>query len=295
MHLELDLEAFKKILLLNNYKKIIVFLPSGAKKFAFMLKEAASAAGVEVIFSLTPHYGGCDIPYWLVKAVKADAAVAVGHNLPRFLKPPFPVHFVDLQLIDLEGFFLPPHRRIGVVFALNYRKTFEAYVEFLKTSGKEVVIPKGYGPFCKLPGQITGCDIVAAEEIASNVDAFVVVAGGTFHAKAVAALGKPTYTYKGQEVRHQQRNPLPLILKAKKVALLYSLKPGQRFHWAKGLKKKLEEIGKEVIEAYGDEITTEAANFQADLYIINGCPRIVEDFAASGFTALPAKEVLRHI
>ncbi|MBC7131174.1 2-(3-amino-3-carboxypropyl)histidine synthase, partial [Candidatus Bathyarchaeota archaeon] len=163
--------------------------------------------------------------------------------------------------------------------------------EILVHAGKAVVI----GDAGKLgyPGQIIGCDFSNARSIAEEVDAFLFVGGGRFHAIGLAiSTSKPTIVADPYENRAYpiHEDALKILRsrwaqiqearKAKKIAILVGLKPGQkRFETTLSLKERLKTLGKEVFILAVREITPEVVmNFPSiEAYVNTACPRISLD------------------
>ncbi len=107
-------------------------------------------------------------------------------------------------------------------------------------------------------GQVSGCDYSNVKSIANDVDAFLFVGGGRFHALGIAlATGKPTIVADPYENRaHSVNDEAHKVLKqrwacieeaknAKTFGVIIGLKPGQKhFDEALKIKSKLEKSGK---------------------------------------------------
>jgi len=145
------------------------------------------------------------------------------------------------------------------------------------------------------PGQVIGCDYSNAVSIAKDVEAFLFVGGGQFHALGVAlSTSKPTVVadpYDGiafpvdEEAETLLKQRWAYVQEAKKgkvFAVLIGLKPGQkRLEEALQLKEKLEKENKTTHLFSMKEFTPEALmEFPSiDAFVNTACPRISLDDA----------------
>jgi 2-(3-amino-3-carboxypropyl)histidine synthase len=164
----------------------------------------------------------------------------------------------------------------------------------LVRAGKTIVV--GDARRLSYPGQVVGCDFSNVKSIACDVDAFLFVGGGKFHALGVAlATSKPTIIadpYSGnaysvgeetQKILKQRYASIQEAQNAKTFGVLISLKPGQK-HLEEALKIKdaVEKLGKAAWLFAVREIQPEVlAEFPTvDAYINTACPRISLDDAS---------------
>jgi 2-(3-amino-3-carboxypropyl)histidine synthase len=145
------------------------------------------------------------------------------------------------------------------------------------------------------PGQIIGCDYSNAKSIAKDVEAFLFIGGGQFHAIGVAlSTSKPTIVadpYDGSayqvnneanKIFRQRWASIEQSQKGKIWAILVGLKLGQkRFDRALQLKERLEAKGKTACLFAVREIVPEALmEFPTvEVYVNTACPRISLDDA----------------
>jgi 2-(3-amino-3-carboxypropyl)histidine synthase len=129
--------------------------------------------------------------------------------------------------------------------------------------------------------------------IAKDVEAFLFIGGGQFHALGVAlSTSKPTVVAdpydntavsidaEAEKILKQRWAQVQEAKKAKTFAVLIGLKPGQKkLEEAMRLKQKLEEQGKTVYLLALEEITPEALmEFPSiDTFINTACPRLSLD------------------
>ncbi|MBS7659299.1 diphthamide biosynthesis enzyme Dph2, partial [Candidatus Bathyarchaeota archaeon] len=181
--------------------------------------------------------------------------------------------------------------RIGLVSTVQHIQTLDEAKEILVRAGKTVVI--GDAGRLEYPGQVIGCDFSNARSIAKEVDAFLFIGGGRFHALGLAiSTLKPTivadpYENRAYPIHEEAKRVLQSrwaaiqeARKAKKFAVLIGLKPGQkRLNTAISIKEKLEALGKEVYLLAVREVTPDVVmNFPAvEAFVNTACPRISLD------------------
>jgi 2-(3-amino-3-carboxypropyl)histidine synthase len=173
-------------------------------------------------------------------------------------------------------------------------QTIDNVKDILLRAGKAVIV--GDAGQLNYPGQVIGCNYSNATSIAKDVEAFLFVGGGRFHALGVAlSTFKPTIVadpYEGrafsinkdaEKIVKQRWASIEEAKKAKTFAVFMGLKQGQkRLEEALNLKKKLEEKGKDVCLFSVREITPEVImEFPTvDAYVSTACPRISLDDAS---------------
>jgi 2-(3-amino-3-carboxypropyl)histidine synthase len=140
---------------------------------------------------------------------------------------------------------------------------------------------------------VIGCDYSNAKSIAKEVEAFLFIGGGLFHALGVAlSTMKPTVVaepYEGRAFSVDEEAGKSLkkrwasiqeALNAKNYAVLIGLKPGQkRLEQALQIKQKLEQKGKTAYLFAVNEVTPEMLmEFPTiDAYVNTACPRLSID------------------
>jgi 2-(3-amino-3-carboxypropyl)histidine synthase len=186
---------------------------------------------------------------------------------------------------------LSKYSKIGLATSVQHLQTLDQARELLIQAGKTVVI--GDSGQLEYAGQVTGCNYSNVKSIAEEVDAFVFVGGGMFHALGIAlSTSKPTVIADPYDNRAFQVNDeAQRILKqrfasiqeakaAKAFGVLVGLKPGQK-HLENALKVKTlaEKHGKAAFLLAGREITPEMLlEFPTlDAYVNTACPRISLD------------------
>jgi 2-(3-amino-3-carboxypropyl)histidine synthase len=182
---------------------------------------------------------------------------------------------------------------IGLTLSIQHVQFLEEARTILIRAGKKVLI--GNKGILSYAGQVTGCNLSNATSITNEVDAFLFVGGGRFHALGVAlATNKPTivadpyenqaYTleYEVKKIIKQRWNCIQETKNAKTYGILVGLKPGQKhLEEAIEIKAKIEKRGFIAYLLASREITPELLmEFPSiDAYVNTACPRISLDNA----------------
>jgi 2-(3-amino-3-carboxypropyl)histidine synthase len=185
-------------------------------------------------------------------------------------------------------------RKLGLVTTVQHVQALDEIRETLTRKGKIVVL--GDTGHLSYPGQVTGCDYSNAISIAKDVEAFLFIGGGRFHAIGVAlSTMKPTViadpfdnttsqvNAEAETIMKQRWAQVQEAKKAKIFAVLVGLKPGQkRLEEALQIKGRIEKEGKTTYMFAIDEITPEALmEFPLiDAFVNTACPRISIDDSA---------------
>ena len=278
----------------HNAKRVLLQFPEGLKSEGPRLVKIIEKMGVLALLSGDPCYGACDIFKNDLNLFNIDLIFHFGHS--RMLKNKTkPIIYLDIKskikidkTISKSLLFLKKYSKIGLVTTIQHIHTLKGASNLLINAGKTVLIGKSN----TLPysGQIVGCEYSAAKSIAADVDAFLFIGGGRFHAMGVAlSTNKPTILVNpfDQSVINleDQTNKLLQqhwisIQKAKTAmnfGVLVGLKPGQEnFNNALKIKRSLEKEKKCAFILLLNEITPEAlmAFPSIDAYINTACPRI---------------------
>ncbi len=293
-------ERIKQEIVKLNAKRVLLQFPEGLKPEAPRLARLVEKAGALALVAGDPCYGACDLATSEAESVGADLIIHFGHA--RFLKhekvPTLYMEARATQVVDavvisaiplLSGFV-----RIGLVTTVQHVQTIDAIRELLTRAGKIIAV----GDAGRLPyaGQVVGCDFSNAIYVAKDVDAFLFVGGGKFHAIGVAlATGKPTliadpYSSKAYEVDaevhrilKQRYASIEEASHAKAIGVLISPKSGQK-HLEKAfrVKENVEKLGKTctlfVVREIQPNVLLEFPSI--DAYVNTACPRISMDEAS---------------
>jgi 2-(3-amino-3-carboxypropyl)histidine synthase len=296
-HFDLEEERIKQEILKFGAKRVLIQLPEGLKSEATRLAKIVEKSGALPIVSADPCYGACDLATTDAETLVVDLTIHYGHS--KMVKcEQIPTIYVEARAtvrvnesVEKALPLLEKWQRIGLTTSVQHVQTLDCVREILTRAGKVVVI--GDTGHLKYPGQVTGCDHGNAKSIAKDVDAFLVISGGQFHALGVAlATSKPTVVAdpydnrvfsvdkEAEKILKQRWASVEEAKKAKNFAVLIGLKQGQRrLDEALQLKRKLEDSGKAAFLFAAREITPEALmEFPTvEAYINTACPRISID------------------
>lgn len=301
-HYDFEEERIKQEILRLNAKCVLIQLPEGLKPEAVRIAKVIEKFGALPIVSADPCYGACDLATAEAESLGADLIIHYGHaKLLKYER--IPTVYVEaratLNVNEAVKKALPilkNWQKIGLTTTVQHVQTLEEVKETLLHQQKIVVI--GDSGRLNYPGQVIGCDYSNAKSIAKDVEAFLFIGGGKFHALGIAlSTSKPTIVADPYESRaysideekakiiKQRWASIEEAEKAKIFAVLIGLKLGQRkLEEALNLKKKLEENGKTACLFAVKEITPEILmEFPAvEAYVNTACPRISLD-NISGF------------
>jgi len=270
------------------------------KPEALRLAKTIEKFGVFPVISADPCYGACDLATADAEGLGVDLIIHYGHS--KLLKyERVPTIYVEARatvnvsrVVDKTLSLLEDWHRIGLATTVQHVQNLDEVREILVRAGKTVVI--GDARRLNHPGQVIGCDYSNAKSIAKDVEAFLFIGGGRFHAMGVAlSTFKPTIVADPYEERaysvdkdaervlKQRWACVREAQKAKSFGILVGLKPGQkRFEEASRIKQRLEEKGKEAFIFAAREIVPEVLmSFPTpDAYVNTACPRVSLDDAS---------------
>jgi 2-(3-amino-3-carboxypropyl)histidine synthase len=278
----------------KRVKRIFIQYPEGLKLRIQNIAKDLEDNGFEVIICCEPTYGSCDLRDEEATRLGCDAILHIGHSDLK-IKPKLPVVYweyfytVDpIPILKEEMNELKKFKRIGIVTSVQFIKTTDKVIDFLKNAGKEVYIQKSL----KYPGQILGCNVDAAKKIEDKVDCFLYVGAGKFHPLGVAlAVNKPVLSLdlEKKQIYSLDNEKMKWLKKkawhdsdlddAKNVGIIVCWKKGQvRMSEARKLKKELENKGKEVsILAFDDFKKEKIEGLKFDALINLACPRLDDE------------------
>jgi 2-(3-amino-3-carboxypropyl)histidine synthase len=278
-------------------KRVLIQLPEGLKGEAPRLAKVVEKAGALPIVSADPCYGACDLAVSEAESLGADLIVHYGHaKLLKYEK--VPTIYIEaratISITEAVEKALPlmeNWHKIGLATTVQHVQTLDEAKEMLIHAGKTVMI--GDAGRLNYPGQVVGCDYSNAKSIAEDVEGFLFIGGGRFHALGLAlATSKPTVVAdpyekrayqideEAQKIQKQRWASIQEAHKAKTFAVLVGLKPGQkRLEEALTMREKLEKAGKDAyIFAIREIIPEMVMNFPTvDAYVNTACPRISLD------------------
>ncbi len=311
--LEVDVQALLEELRTRRARLVALQLPEGLKRRAEELAGLIeSGTDATVIVSADPCYGACDLMDDELRALGVDQVVHLGHAELGDTTPSLPTIFVEVRSdLDVDGAvlsameLLPPGGRVGLLTTAQHRHQLPRVQELLRTGGFATVLAEG-GRRLAFPGQVLGCDLSAARAAASDVDAFLVVGGGSFHAVGVAlATEHPVVLAdvelgRGRSVDEERdrilRRRAAVIALARDAAtfgVIVSTRPGQR-RWELALRIRalLRDGGRRPVLLTLREVTPDRLEaLGLDAYVSTACPRIaIDDQEAYGRPVLTPRE-----
>ena len=294
-------DRLRKEIARRKAKRVLVQLPEGLKTEGPRLAAVIEEAGATAIVSADPCYGACDLALLDAEALGVDLIIHFGHS-EMMRKERVPTIYIEARAgVDAETALrkaiplLNSWKTIGLVTTVQHVHTLKEAEDLLYNAGKKVVIGEASG-LVKYAGQVIGCDYSTARSISKEVDAFLFVGGGRFHAIGVAlATGKPTVVADPYEERaysvdqeverilRQRWASISEARKADKFGVLIGLKSGQkRIKEAVEIKNKMENNKREATLLALREITPEALmQFpHIEAFVNTACPRVSLDSAS---------------
>jgi 2-(3-amino-3-carboxypropyl)histidine synthase len=284
----------------RNARLVLVQLPEGLKAHGPRLAAAIEKAGALAILSADPCYGACDLASVDANGLGVDLLVHYGHSEMTHFTPEHtpPTLYIearaDCSVSEATEEAIPLLKNwtsIGLATTIQHIHKLTEAKHVLLGAGKKVTI--GDAGILKHAGQVTGCDYSNAKAALEEVDAFLFVGGGRFHALGVAlATLRPTiaadpYQKKAfsleaqaeKTVRKRYAN-IHETSQAKMLGILLGLKPGQsRLAKALEIKRLAEATGKKATLLALREVTPEALmQFPTiDAFVNTACPRLSLD------------------
>jgi len=180
-------------------------------------------------------------------------------------------------------------KRIGLLYTIQFRDTALDVKNRLEQLGKKVFMARGARG--KHEGQVLGCDAGAAIYIIEDVDCFLFISSGKWHAERIAlslTKDRPFFvlTSEGLEkidssaLKKSRETALKKFILADRIGLIVSTKPGQEnLKNAQELMARLEQEGKQAFLFISDMINpSEFENFKIGFWINTACPGLAFDF-----------------
>jgi 2-(3-amino-3-carboxypropyl)histidine synthase len=275
-------------------KCVLLQLPEGLKPEGPRLAAVVERAGAVPFISADPCYGACDLATVEADSLGADLILHFGHaRIVKHEKVPT-IYLEARATVSIEGVvqksvpLLNDFKTIGLATTVQHIQTLHNARELLVLAGKTVVIGDAGRMF--YAGQVTGCDFSNVKSVAKEVDAFLFIGGGQFHALGIAlATAKPTiiadpYDCKAfsidsaaQRVIKQRWALIEEAKKAKIIGILVGLKPGQKhLQKAQQIKETVQKHDRKVCLLAIREVLPETLlEFPTiDAYVNTACPRI---------------------
>jgi len=299
MSFDLEEKRLKEEIKKRSPKIVFLQLPEGLKQEAPRLAAIVEDAGALPIVSSDPCYGACDIAVSEAKLLGADLLVHYGHT-PINMNVDVPTIYVEVrakisikEAVTKALTYLESWNKIGLVTTVQHVHQLDEAKKLLEAAGKTVFL--GDAGHVKYPGQVLGCNFSNAQSVSENVEAYVFVGGGRFHAIGVAlATAKPTiiadpYEQIAYPIHDQVRRiimqrwgNISEAKEAKSFGVLISLKSGQmKLKEAMNIKEKLEHNGQIATLLALKEVSSSALmQFpRIDAFVNTACPRLSLDDA----------------
>ncbi|MCS7124222.1 MAG: diphthamide biosynthesis enzyme Dph2 [Candidatus Bathyarchaeota archaeon] len=290
-------ERLKQEIVKYEAKRVLIQLPDGLKVEGPRLARIVEKAGALPIISADPCYGGCDLATAEAESLGVDLLVHYGHaKLLKYEKVPT-IYIEARATLDISEAvekalpLIEPWRKVGLATTVQHVQVLDEAKEMLVRAGKTVIV--GDAGRLSYPGQVIGCDYSNAKSIIDDVEGFLFIGGGRFHALGLAlSTLKPTvvadpfekiaYTVneEAERIQRQRWASIQEAQKARTFGVLVGLKPGQkRLEEALVFGEKLKKGGKDAFLFAVREITPEMVmNFPTvDAYVNVACPRISLD------------------
>lgn len=295
-----DVDLMSAISEIKRLKARIVALqvPEGLKKRAYQFAEdIENKSGAEVVVVAEPCFGACDVPNSLFDLV--DAVVNVGHSPIPSLRFSKPVIFVPAkskvpltdQLKKSVGMLQEP---VGLLAISQHLQELDDVIEILESVGIKVKLGEGDSRISHA-GEVLGCNYTAATAIMKDVNSYLLIASGTFHALGVhlATRKKVVVLDPNLEEPREIDQALDKILRqrhaviekaerARTFGIIIGEKVGQRrLRRARELRKLLRWKKKDAVLLMMDKFDPDKLkSLGFDAYVSTACPRIAIDDVA---------------
>ncbi len=260
-------------------KRVLLQLPDGLKMKALEIAIELEIHGIECVISLDACYGACDLRISEAELAGCDLIMHIGHS-DFGISSPVPVIYyewpIDVDIDEKEIKKIAEHR-IGLLTTVQHTGCLEKIAGKIRKAGKTAVIG----------GPILGCSHENADKMSTDVDTFLFVGSGAFHALGL----KKAYRLdveKGividmeaellREGKKRQAR-LAKFMDAETIGIIVSAKPGQfNIKTAYEIKKHLEEKDKKAFVLIMDEINDSMLlSVPADAFVNTACPRITDN------------------
>jgi 2-(3-amino-3-carboxypropyl)histidine synthase len=290
-------ERIKQEIAKLGAKSVLLQLPEGLKPEGPRLAKIIEGTGAVPIISADPCYGACDLATAEAERLGIDLIIHFGHA--KLVKhESISTIYVEAratvtvaEAVEKAVPLLSNYGKIGLATTVQHLQTLDEAREILVRAGKTVVI--GDAGRLNYAGQVSGCDYSNVKSVANDVEAFLFIGGGRFHALGMAlSTSKPTiiadpyekraYSIdkEAQKILKQRWACIEEAKNAKTFGVLIGLKIGQRrLDDALKVKAIAEKNGKTAFLFAIREILPEALmEFPSvDAYVNTACPRISLD------------------
>jgi 2-(3-amino-3-carboxypropyl)histidine synthase len=286
-------ERIKREITKLGSKTVLLQFPEGLKPEGPRIAKIVEEAGALPIISADPCYGACDIAVNEAEGLGVDLIVHFGHA--KLMISKIPTIYVEArstvavkEAVEKALPLLSNYSKIGLATTVQHLDTLKQTRTILLKAGKTVII--GTCEQMSYPGQVTGCNYGNVKSIADQVDVFLFIGGGMFHALGIAlSTSKPTFIAdpydnrafsindETQKIIKQRWACVQEALNAKTFGVLVGSKPGQKhLDEALVIKEIAKQHGKTAYLLTIKEIIPETLlEFPSiDAYVNTACPRI---------------------
>ena len=287
-------ERIKQEITKLDAKRVLLQMPEGLKPEAPKLAKIIEKCGALAIISADPCYGACDIAVGEAEGLGVDLIVHFGHakmvkheSVQTIYVEARATVTVD-KAVEQSLPLLSGYTTVGLATSVQHLQALNQAREILTRAGKTVIV--GDTGQIAYPGQVCGCNYANAKSIADEVEVFLFVGGGMFHALGIAlSTSKPTfiadpydnraYSIKAeaQKILKQRFASIQEAKNAKKFGIFVGLKPGQKhLDSALRMKELAEKNGRTAYLLAAREINPETLlEFPSiDAYVNTACPRV---------------------
>lgn len=308
-------ERIRQEIIKLKAKRVLLQLPEGLKPEGPRLAAFIEKNDALPIISGDPCYGACDLATAEAENLAVDLILHFGHS--RMMKhEKVPTLYLEARAtltidesVQEALHLLTEFKTIGLATTVQHIQTLDQAREILTRAGKTVII--GDVGHAAYSGQVTGCEYGNAKSIANDVDAFLFIGGGQFHALGIhLATSKPTIVADpysksafsvdtvAQKTIKQRWACIAAALKAKSFGIIVGLKPGQnRLGEAlkiKELIKKNKKAGYIIaVRELSQDVLLEFPT--VDAYVNTACPRISLEAPAKFSKPVLTKSELRVV
>ena len=275
-------------------KRVLLQMPEGLKPEGPRFAKIVEKTGTLPIISADPCYGACDLATFEAERLEIDLIVHFGH-VKLVKHEHVPTVYVEAratltvaEAVEKAVPLLGKYGKIGLATTVQHVQTLDEAREILGRAGKTVVV--GDAGRVYYSGQVIGCDYSNVRSVVGDVEAFLFIGGGRFHALGIAlSTYKPTviadpYENRAYSIDKEAKTVLKQrwgcieeARQAKTFGVLIGLKLGQkRLDEALKIKEIAEKHGRTAFLFAVREILPEALiEFPSiDAYVNTACPRV---------------------
>ncbi len=294
---DLSLDELAAWITSKGWSRVALQMPEGVKSSATsVIDELSRRTGASFIMMGDPCYGACDLSR--DHREYADALLHFGHSPMPSLPVGDDVLFVEMRaevgLGSLVEEALPLlGERVGILATLQYLDLVPEAAERLEASGRSAAVGIGDSRIAH-PGQVLGCNHSSAAAVADQVDSFLFIGEGDFHALA-ASLGTGRDVVLLDPLRRELRSTserrerllrqrfaaITAAAAAEEFIVIVSSKTGQRrMRAAEDAAALIRSKGRKAYLAVMEEISPAAlAHYRVGAFVSTACPRVAIDDA----------------